>query len=157
MHRASTGFCKLGLRVRAEEKYEREEEEEEVDKYPQLGCSAEQAVHLIPFILLACILVLYIFSYAPVEGFVPENDSVKEVKAANIVMGRKEEVLQTFSVYSHRSLHQVHKQHQKINKDIPKQQKEINRRLVKGNRHDIRITRLKKNYSHRKTRIIHNN
>lgn len=68
MHRSSTSFCKLGLRVRAEEKHEREEEEEEIDKYPQLGCNAEQAVHLIPFILLTCLLVLYIFSYTPVEA-----------------------------------------------------------------------------------------
>lgn len=160
MHRSGTRF-KLGLRGRAEEKYEREEEEEEIDKYPQLGCNAEQAVHLIPFILLACLLVLYIFSYTPDEGSipgtVPEKDSVKEVKAASIPVGKKEEVLQTFSVYSHRSLQQVEKHQQKMKKGIPKQQKETNRRLMKGNRHDIRRARPKKNSFHRKTRIIHNN
>lgn len=90
-------------------------------------------------------------------GSVPENDSIKEDKDASILMGRKEEVLQTFSVYSHRSLHQVQIQNQKVNKDIPKQQKETNRHLFKGNRHDIRGTRAKKNYFHRKVRIIHNN
>lgn len=68
MHRSGTGFCKLGFRVRAEKKFEREERKDEINKYPQLGCNAEQAVHLIPFILLACLLVLYIFSYTPVEG-----------------------------------------------------------------------------------------
>jgi len=157
MHRPGTGFCKLGLRARAEEKYEREEEEEEIDKYPQLGCNAEQAVHLIPFILLACLLVLYIFSYTPGEGSVPEKDSVKEVKVASILVGKKEEVLQTFSVNSHRSLQQVQKHQQKMNKGIPKQQKGTNRRLMKGSRHDIRRTGPKKNSVHRKARIIPNN
>lgn len=157
MHRPGTGFCKLGLRARAEEKYEREEEEEEIDKYPQLGCNAEQAVHLIPFILLACLLVLYIFSYTPGEGSVLEKDSVKEVKVASILVGKKEEVLQTFSVNSHRSLQQVQKHQQKMNKGIPKQQKGTNRRLMKGNRHDIRRTGPKKNSVHRKARIIPNN
>lgn len=162
MHRSGTRF-KLGLRARAEERYEREEEkeEDEIDKYPQLGCNAEQAVHLIPFILLACLLVLYIFSYTPVEGSipgsVPEKNSVKEVMAASIPVGKKEEALQTFSVYSHRSLQQVQKHQQKKNKVIPKQQKEASRRLMKGNRHEIRRARPKKNSFHRKTRIIHNN
>jgi len=155
MYRSGTGFCKLGFRVRAGEIYDREEEE--IDKYSQLGCKAEQAVHLIPFILLACLLVLYIFSYTPVEGSVPGNGSVKEVKPASISMGSKAEVLPTFSVYNHRRLHQVQKQQQKIKKDFPKQQKETSRPVVKGNKYVIRRTRPNKIYLHRKVGIIHNN
>lgn len=46
---------------------------------------------------------------------------VGSVKAASIPVGKKEEVLQTFSVYSHRSLQQVQKHQQKMKKGIPKQ------------------------------------
>eukprot|EP01018_Ginkgo_biloba_P024004 Gb_29604 [translate_table: standard] len=166
MHRPASGLCKLGLRARAEERHQWENEEMEDEKKPHLGFNAEQAVHLIPLLLLACLLVLYVFSYTPVEGSVPEiPKDIKNVKKPNldfplqesILMGKKEEALQSFSVYSHRSLHQVQKQ-QKVNKYIPKQQKETKNALKhpqKDNKHDARRTRLKKNSSHRKTRIFH--
>ncbi|KAH9330685.1 hypothetical protein KI387_002793 [Taxus chinensis] len=160
MHRSGAALCKFGVRGRAEERHQWEEEgEEEFDKKARLGCISEQAVHLIPLLLLACLLILYIFSYTPAEGSVPENarltNHVKELKTGNIQMISKEEVLQTFSVYNHRSLHQLQKNRQSVNRNNLMKPKEIKQLFNKGNKHDIRRTGLKKNSLHRKTRILH--
>lgn len=162
MYRSGSGLCKLGLRARAEERRqweEEEEEEEEFDKKEQFLCNAEQAVHLIPFLLLTCLLVLYVFSYTPVEGLVPENaevvNHVKKLSSGNIPMDSKKEALQTFSVYNHRSLHQLQKKQDKGNHHIKNEQKEVKHPFRKENKQYIRRTRLKKKYFHRKNRILY--
>ncbi|XP_057849937.1 uncharacterized protein LOC131060642 isoform X2 [Cryptomeria japonica] len=156
MHRSGPGgLCKLGLRVRAEERQRAEAEgEEDFDKKSQLGCSTEQAVHLIPLLLLACLLILYVFSYTPDEENAGLINYVKEPKPANILIGSKEELLQTFSVYNHRSLHQLKQTQHKVNRNNAMKEKEVKQFFSKGNKLDIRRTRLRKKSFHRKARIL---
>ena len=90
-------------------------------------------------------------------GSVQENagpiNHVKEPKPANIIMGSKEELLGTFSVYNHRSLHQLKQAQHKVNQNNVMKE-EVKQLFNKGKKPDMKRTRLKKKSFLRKARIL---
>ncbi|CAN6486562.1 unnamed protein product [Victoria cruziana] len=86
---------------RDEDEVREEVEEAKCEKPRQAGCRSERCVHLIPCILLLCILVLYLFSYDPLQ-----KDAAKISDVELFTDRRHGDFL---ALYSHRSLQEAAK------------------------------------------------
>ncbi|XP_031501571.1 uncharacterized protein LOC116265168 [Nymphaea colorata] len=86
---------------RDEDEVTEEVEEAKGEKPRQAGCRSERCVHLIPCVLLLCILVLYLFSYDPLQ-----KDASK---IADMELFSDRRHGDFMALYSHRSLQQAAK------------------------------------------------
>eukprot|EP00252_Welwitschia_mirabilis_P013253 TRINITY_DN29210_c0_g1_i1.p1 TRINITY_DN29210_c0_g1~~TRINITY_DN29210_c0_g1_i1.p1 ORF type:complete len:157 (-),score=35.24 TRINITY_DN29210_c0_g1_i1:27-497(-) len=154
MQMAVMGFSEPGLRARGDNRHRKEEEgEQEMDKKRALRCKSEQAVHVIPLILVLSILILYIFSHDPTE--VSINGSGKEgpneepavsatEKNAGAGAGVRASFLQAFPVNGHRILQEYNKLQRGRIENGARKNNSLNPTL-----------KHKKRSLHRKSRILH--
>eukprot|EP01018_Ginkgo_biloba_P005878 Gb_11837 [translate_table: standard] len=146
MHRQANGSPSLALRVRAEERINAQtsqQYDEDEPKKPHSLCKAERAIHLIPLLLLGCLLLLYAFSYPPIQDSIQNTKeiNVRNLGTSDVGMQGSKSAMRTdsmgsSSVYTHRSLNQIQEE---------RRRKHVNKAWLKKNSSGLN--------AHRKLRI----
>eukprot|EP01018_Ginkgo_biloba_P005902 Gb_10672 [translate_table: standard] len=147
MQRQGIGSANLALAARAEERINRQSlpqwDEDTAEKKTDSSCKAERAIHFIPLLLLGCLLLLYAFSYPPIQdSFHAKTKEIKfGIKGSETfgpqkpISSLRKDSVKSSSVYTQRSSNQTQKHAKEDGNLVHSNVKQIGfKRSLNGNR-----------------------